>query len=52
MPDIDVDLYGIGNVDATGLSVPEIESLKLEQSTTNIRWPDTLSGRWRNLPGT
>ncbi len=47
-----VDLYGIGNVDATGLSVPEVEPLRLEQSTTNIRWPDQRADRWRNLPGT
>ncbi len=48
----DVDLYGIGNVDATGLSVPEVEPLHLEQSTINMRWPDNLSDRWRKLPGT
>jgi len=47
-----VDLYGIGNVDATGLSVPEIEPLQLERSTINIRWPETLAGRWLNLPAT
>ena len=46
-----VDLYGIGNVDATGLSVPEVEPLHLEQSTTNIRWPGKRADRWRSLPG-
>jgi colanic acid/amylovoran biosynthesis glycosyltransferase len=47
-----VDIYGIGNVDATGLSVPEAEPLQLEQSTTNMRWPDTSAGRWKGLPAT
>jgi colanic acid/amylovoran biosynthesis glycosyltransferase len=47
-----VDIFGIGNVDATGLSVPEIEPLHLEQSTTNIRWPDSRATRWRQLPET
>ena len=47
-----IDLYGIGNVDATGLSVPEVEPLHLEQSTTNIRWPGARADRWRGLPGT
>lgn len=47
-----VDIFGIGNVDATGLSVPEVEPLQLEQSTTNIRWPDSRAERWRKLPGT
>ncbi len=46
-----VDIFGIGNVDATGLSVPEVEPLHLEQSTTNIRWPNDLTERWRQLPG-
>ena len=47
-----VDIFGIGNVDATGLSVPEAEPLQLEKSTTNICWPDTSAGRWKGLPGT
>ncbi|WP_321490641.1 glycosyltransferase [uncultured Hyphomonas sp.] len=47
-----VDIFGIGNVDATGLSVPEVAPLHLEDSTTNIRWPDARAERWRKLPGT
>lgn len=47
-----VHLYGIGNADPTGLSVPEVQPLHLEDSTTNIRWPVGKLARWQHLPGT
>ena len=47
-----VDIFGIGNVDATGLSVPEVEPFQLEKSTTNIRWPTSSADRWKGLPST
>lgn len=45
-----VDIFGIGNTDATGLSVPEVEPFHLEQVTTNIRWPKSVAARWLHLP--
>jgi len=47
-----VDIYGIGNVEATGLSVPEVRPFQLERSTTNIRWPAASADRWKELPRT
>ena len=45
-----VDIFGISNNDATGLSVPEVQPLHLERFTTNMRWPSGLSGRAWHLP--
>jgi colanic acid/amylovoran biosynthesis glycosyltransferase len=47
-----VEIFGIGNVDATGLSVPEVRPLGLERFTTNIRWPVRRAERWQRLPST
>jgi len=45
-----VHIYGMGNVDPTGLSVPEVAPLQLEKSTTNVRWPTGRMARLTRLP--
>jgi colanic acid/amylovoran biosynthesis glycosyltransferase len=45
-----VDIYGMGNVEPTGLSVPEVAPLQLEKSTTNIRWPNGRMASLTRLP--
>lgn len=45
-----VDIFGISNNTATGLSVPEVEPLHLERFTTNMHWPASQPERWWRLP--
>lgn len=45
-----VDIYGIGNVHPTGLSVTALEGYGLDKQTVNIRWPDSRLARFAGLP--
>jgi colanic acid/amylovoran biosynthesis glycosyltransferase len=45
-----VDIFGVGNVPATGLSVKAVERHQLEQHTVNMRWPTSTVGRLTHLP--
>lgn len=45
-----VDIFGVGNVPATGLSVKAVERHHLEQNTVNMRWPTSTVGRLAHLP--
>ena len=44
-----VDIYGIGNVPPTGLSVKALEGHRLDQRTVNIRWPHARMARFAHL---
>jgi colanic acid/amylovoran/stewartan biosynthesis glycosyltransferase WcaL/AmsK/CpsK len=45
-----VDIFGVGNVAPTGLSVKSVEDHHLEQRTVNMRWPTSRPGRVVGLP--
>ncbi|KCZ58319.1 glycosyltransferase [Hyphomonas chukchiensis] len=45
-----VDIYGIGNVDPTGLSVKALEGHALDKRTVNLRWPKACIARFTGLP--
>tara|TARA_R110001606_G_scaffold105632_3_gene229814 strand:+ start:3537 stop:4769 length:1233 start_codon:yes stop_codon:yes gene_type:complete len=45
-----VDIYGIGNVDPTGLSVKALEGHGLDKHTVNMRWPNSPMARLAGLP--
>ena len=46
-----VDIYGIGNVIPTGLSVKSVEKHHLEQRAVNMHWPKSRLARVAGLPG-
>ncbi|MEH6696649.1 MAG: glycosyltransferase [Hyphomonas sp.] len=46
-----VDIYGIGNVCPTGLSVKALEGHGLNERTVNMRWPNSPMVRFAGLPG-
>ena len=45
-----VDIFGLGNVEPTGLSVPEVSGLGLAEAAVNARWPKDAAERWLNVP--
>jgi colanic acid/amylovoran biosynthesis glycosyltransferase len=45
-----VDIYGIGNVRPTGLSVKALEGHDLDKHTVNMRWPNARMARFAGLP--
>ncbi len=46
-----VDIFGIGNVAPTGLSVKAVEGHHLEKRAINMRWPKSRVARISGLPG-
>ena len=46
-----VDIFGVGNVAPTGLSVKSVEEHHLDERTVNMRWPTSRVGRVAGLPG-
>ena len=46
----EVDIFGMANVNATGLSVPEVADRNLETRTRNIRWPTPWWQRAIQIP--
>ena len=45
-----VDIYGIGNVEPTGLSVKALVGHGLDKHTVNMRWPNSGTARFAGLP--
>ncbi|WP_373003057.1 glycosyltransferase [Hyphomonas sp.] len=45
-----VDIFGVGNVAPSGLSVNAVEGHNLDCRTVNMQWPKSTVGRLANLP--